>query len=130
MKEKTTVDGQAVPRIIISVSGGVADVLFKPRGLAVTIVDYDVEGSDESEAGVVRDPEGTLCSMGEWPATKLVIANKHWPLIRQARRSLDSSSSRLWKCPECKRTVRCSYEQLAEAGSPYCPDCESEMNLV
>ena len=130
VKKKTTVDDQAAPRVIITVSGGVADVLCKPRGIALTILDYDLDGSDERDPRVTRDPDGQLCSMGEWPAKELVIGNKHWPMVRQARRDVAALASRRWICPNCKRVVRRNYDELAEAGSPYCPDCETEMNLA
>ena len=38
--------------------------------------------------------------------------------------------SRKWKCPRCSHTVSHSYESLAEVGTPYCADCEIEMELV
>ena len=34
-------------RVIIKVVGGVADVISKPKSLAVEIRDYDVEGCEE-----------------------------------------------------------------------------------
>lgn len=130
MNKKTAVEDQDVPRIIITVSGGVADVLFKPHGIAVTILDYDVEGEPETGGRLTKDPDGQLYSAGEWPAAELVIGNKHWPLVKNARCSVTAASSRKWKCPDCRRIVSRSYDELAEAGSPYCPDCEAEMELV
>ena len=38
--------------------------------------------------------------------------------------------SRRWKCPNCRHIIEWSYEQLVEAGSPCCPRCENEMNLI
>jgi len=35
-----------------------------------------------------------------------------------------------WKCPDCGRTVEHSYEALAEVGTPICPDCDVEMQLI
>ena len=40
------------------------------------------------------------------------------------------SYSRQWRCPSCRRVVDCSYENLAEAGAPYCTDCETEMDML
>jgi len=115
--------------VIITVSGGVANVMYKPRGLAISIFDYDVEGSDEGES-LSKDPDGQRCTIAEWPESEIVVGNKHWPLVKNASRNLATSSSRKWKCPDCRRIISCSYETLAEAGSPYCPDCEAEMELV
>lgn len=69
-----------VPRVIITVTGGVADVLYKPRDVAVTLLDYDVEG----EADVDGDPDGRNCRINQWPAGGEVAGNKHWPIIREA----------------------------------------------
>ncbi len=38
--------------------------------------------------------------------------------------------SRTWKCPDCGRTADVSYENLAEVGTPICPDCDIEMKLL
>ena len=38
--------------------------------------------------------------------------------------------SRPWTCPDCARVTRVTYEELAEVGSPICPDCDIEMVLV
>jgi hypothetical protein len=136
-RASTTVPGQCrqqpeagVPRVIVSVSGGVADVVFKPRGVAVTIVDYDVDGAEEEAGRITRDPDGQLCVMGQWPATDLVLGNRHWPQVRQSPRDVCTVHSRQWACPECKKTVSCTYEQLAAAGAPYCPNCDLEMTLA
>jgi hypothetical protein len=112
--------------VIISVSGGVADIIFKPRGVAVSLFDYDVEG----ETDVPRDPDGEPCSIRRWPAPELVLFNEHWPLVKQAPRSIRTDCTRKWKCPDCGHIVRCNYEELAEAGSPYCPTCDREMQLT
>ena len=119
----------AVPRVIIFVSGGVADVLFKPAGVAVSIFDYDTDGADDGDR-LSKDPDGQSCCISAWPPSALVAGHKHWPLIKKARRSIEATSSRSWKCPDCQRAVRCSYEALADAGSPYCPDCGVEMALI
>ena len=66
--------------VVISVSGGVADVIFKPKGVAVSIFDYDVQGQEQ----LGKDPDGQDCCISEWRASKQVIGNRHWPIIRQA----------------------------------------------
>ena len=42
----------------------------------------------------------------------------------------EGSYSRRWCCPDCHRIVNCSYDDLAEAGAPYCGDCDREMHMV
>jgi len=48
------------------------------------------------------------------------------------RLNLDAqgSYSRQWCCADCNRVVTCSYDDLAEAGAPYCGDCDREMHMV
>lgn len=36
-------------RVVVTVSGGVAEVAYKDLGVALQIIDYDVEGSGETE---------------------------------------------------------------------------------
>ena len=50
-------------QVILAVSGGVAEVLRKPRGVAVTLYDYDVEDGGE---GLSRDPVGKACRLFKW----------------------------------------------------------------
>jgi len=42
----------------------------------------------------------------------------------------EGAYSRRWRCPDCHCTVVCSYDDLAEAGAPYCSDCDSEMVMI
>ena len=56
-------------QVILTVSGGVAEVLQKPQGVAVTLYDYDVE--DGAEA-LSQDPEGKACRLLEWRADEEV----------------------------------------------------------
>lgn len=113
--------------VIMTVSGGVADVLAKPKGVAVVLHDYDVDGCNENEPNVSRDPDGLLCSTAEWSAEEKVAGNTHWPVVKAA---LQSSYSRLWRCPGCHRTARVAYEGLAEVGTPLCTDCDRPMDLL
>ena len=121
--KNSAVDGALV---ILSVSGGVADVLFKPAGIGVMLFDYDVEGEDCTS----RDPDGRACSISEWLAREEIVENKHWPIIKKAICASKRPYSREWKCPACGRTVSSSYEDLAEVGCPYCADCDTEMKLT
>jgi len=41
-----------------------------------------------------------------------------------------ASYSRLWRCSGCGRVVTWSYEDLAEGGTPYCPDCDDDMEMI
>ena len=116
--------------VILSVSGGVADVILKPKGMAVTIFDYDVEGSGGDDPRISKDPDGHECHISEWPSGEKVTANKHWPIVTQAIHSIEQPYSRQWQCPDCGRVIECSYENLAKIGTPYCADCESEMDLI
>lgn len=62
----------ATPRglqVILTVSGGVAEVLQKPIGVALTLYDYDVEDGGK---GLSRDPVGKTCRLFEWPADEEV----------------------------------------------------------
>ena len=71
MKPNSRQHDTGAPSLIISVSGGVADVLSKPRGAAVTIFDYDIDGVDDM--CLDRDPDGNKCIFGHWPFDKIVL---------------------------------------------------------
>ena len=114
-------------QVIVTISGGVGDLLFKSQGVAVAMYDYDLEGSDENEPGVTKDPDGQLCCIREWKPSEEVAGSEDWPIIKKAR---EGSYSRTWKCPECGRVIDWSYAELAEAGSPICTDCDTEMELL
>ena len=53
-------------------SGGVAEVLQKPRGVAVTLYDYDVE---DGGGGLSRDPVGKTCRLFQWQADEEVTGS-------------------------------------------------------
>jgi hypothetical protein len=61
-------------RVIISVTNGVADVVAKPKGIAVSIFDYDVEGAEPSDARLSKDSDGHACFVSEWPAPEVVTS--------------------------------------------------------
>ena len=50
--------------------------------------------------------------------------------VLQALRSIKHQPTKKWKCPDCGHIVDCSYEDLAEAGTPYCADCDVEMERL
>ncbi|MFC1782699.1 hypothetical protein ACFL02_03820 [Planctomycetota bacterium] len=50
--------------------------------------------------------------------------------VLQALRSNKHQHTKKWKCPDCGQVVDCSYEDLAEAGAPYCSDCDVEMEML
>jgi hypothetical protein len=54
MSTKTRTRSPRACRVIVTVRGGVAEVIFKPRGVEVFILDYDVDGEDADQ--VDRDP--------------------------------------------------------------------------
>ena len=114
-------------QVIMTVSGGVGDVLFKSAGVALALYDYDVEGSDEGEPGVSRDPDGQLCCLREWDPSDEIVGSENWPIIKKAR---NGSYCRTWKCPDCSQTIEHSYEALAEVGTPICSHCDTEMEML
>ena len=56
-------------QVILAVSGGVAEVLQKPIGVALTLYDYDIEDGGE---GLSRDPTGKVYRLFEWRADEEV----------------------------------------------------------
>ena len=116
----------SVPRVIVSVSGGAADVIFKPLGVAVTLFDYDVDGV----RNVSKDPDGDRCIIGHWSSRRKVISHEHWPIIKQSRHDAACRCTRRWQCPSCNHTIDCSYEQIVEIGMPHCSRCEIEMTMA
>ena len=116
----------ATIRVILCVSGGVADIFCKPKGIEVLIFDYDVDGSDPTD----HDPDGHPCTIQTFSAPDKVLTNKHWPMIRTAARKLNGHTQQRWRCSQCQRTVHANEQSLAEAGTPYCPNCDRDMELV
>jgi hypothetical protein len=113
-------------QVIVTINEGLADVLLKSPGVAVTLYDYDVEGMDEDALGLGRDPDGQLCAIGQWNPAEEIAVPQSWPATKQVRQA---SYCRTWKCPDCGRRVEHSYEAMAEVGSPICPRCDTEMEL-
>jgi hypothetical protein len=130
MAKRTARKTSACSQVIVSVSGGVADVLFKPRGVSLSIFDYDMDGVDAAAGNLSKDADGKACCISEWPAEESVICNKHWPMIRTVSGRVDRVDARNWRCPTCQRRARCSYDDLAEAGTPHCPDCDRPMQMI
>ena len=113
-------------KVILSVSGGVAEVIFKPVGVAISIFDYDTDGVEKAS----KDFDGERCVISNWGSQEKVISNEHWPIVRQAKRDISCHCTKQWKCPSCGRIIKCSYEQIVEIGRPHCPQCEIEMTMV
>ena len=126
MSKPTKTQKPSSLQVIVTISGGVADLLFKSVGVAVTLFDYDVEGSDANEPGVSRDPDGQLCCIREWEPSEEIVGSENWPIIKRARQG---SYLRAWKCPGCGKTVDVTYEALAEVGTPICTDCDKLMQM-
>jgi hypothetical protein len=117
----------ATVRVILCVRGGVAEALYKPKGLELLIFDYDVDGADP----VDRDPDGHPCCIQTLSTHEKVTANKHWPIVRTAAKKLNGhNTQQRWRCPQCQRTVHANPESLAEAGTPYCPQCDRDMEMI
>ena len=127
MPKKTKHQHPPSLQVIVTISGGVGDLLFKSQGVAVAMYDYDVEGSDDREPGISKDPDGQLCCIREWELSKEVVGSKHWPIIKKAR---EGCYCRTWKCPDCGRLIEHSYEALAEVGTPICSNCDTEMEML
>ena len=124
--DKDKNNSEKIPRVIISVSGGVAELLLKPVGIAVMLVDYDVDGVEE----VSVDPDGARCIINHCHLTSRIVSNDHWPVVKQSLRDITNCCSRRWQCPSCNKTIDCSYEQIVEIGTPHCPHCEIEMIMA
>ncbi len=116
----------SIPRVIVSVSGGCADVIFKPLGVAVTLFDYDVDGVDKANT----DPDGEQCTVAHWDTRRKIISCEHWPIIQYASHDATCRCTRRWTCASCNHTTDCSYEQIVEIGTPHCPNCEIEMTMA
>ena len=114
-------------QVIVTVSGGVADLLYKSKGAAMALYDYDVEGAGEDDPSFSKDPDGRACCIREWPPSEEIVGSEHWPIVRKA---LEGVYSRHWKCPDCGRRIGWSYEELAETGSPICSGCDTEMEML
>ena len=115
-------------RVILSVRGGVADILLKPRGIEVVVFDYDVDGDDDP--CLAEDPDGHPCRLVEWPSDQRLVENEHWPIVAQAVGSVGQAIIHTWQCPGCGRRIEQSYAALAEVGTPICPGCDEEMELI
>jgi len=113
-------------QVIITVGGGCGDVLFKPAGVAVTLFDYDVDGVEKT----AKDPDGARCTVAHWDTRRKVVSCEHWPIIQQASRDITCHCTRQWKCPSCGRLIDVSYEDLAQAGTPMCTNCDLEMEML
>ena len=67
-------------RVILSVSGGVADVVYEPKGIEVIVFDYDVDGTKEDDPRIAKDPDGQACCILQWPSSEKIVENRHWPI--------------------------------------------------
>lgn len=130
MSAKTKKAAPTVCRVIVTVSGGVADVLLKPKGVELCILDYDVDGVDEDRAS--RDPDGDACSMQQYAADEKILSHEHWPMVQNAARRINGHdrAKQRWQCPDCGRMVHCSDASLADSGTPFCTDCDQDLCLL
>ena len=87
----------------------IGDSLFKFMVVEI------VEGGESTRNGAMR---------------VLRQAQQDLAAVLRALGSNTRDDARPWHCPECGRRVKCTYDQLAEAGSPYCPNCDCEMRLA
>jgi len=89
-----------IPRVLITVSGGVADVICKPAGVDVRIYDYDVEGCEEAKLD--HDPDNQPCVIRRFTTSEPVLANRHWPIVSHSLDDLARINARRWKCPSSR----------------------------
>jgi hypothetical protein len=132
MSQFTATPRAATARVILIVRGGVAEVLHKPRALEVIIFDYDVEGSDPSDP-CDRDPDGHACVIQTYGTHDKIQGPKNWPQVKTAASRLNGHTGhtrQCWRCPECGRTAHADDESRAEAGTPYCPHCDPDMEMT
>jgi hypothetical protein len=127
MSRQKKIETPAKPEVIVTVSGGVAEVVQKPLGVTVVIVDYDIGGANESDPGIFRDSEGDLSFISRWRFRDELNPNRRGPIVREG---LGGGYCRPWKCPECGRTIKVTYEELAVVGSPICSDCDQPMDML
>ena len=113
--------------VILTLKDGLLNVLAKPEGIRLTLVDYDVEG--EMAASDCEDPDPATCTLREWSESELVNAEHDAHPLEQVRSATGEWFCR-WKCPDCGLVVRWSYGDLAEAGTPCCTDCDLEMEMI
>jgi hypothetical protein len=64
------------PKVVLNISGGVLqDVFSSDPAISVVLADWDTEGSDPSEEGIVKIPDGRggtqLANVAEYPVTPL-----------------------------------------------------------
>lgn len=126
MSKQTKIKPPPKLEVIVIVRGGVADVFQKPIGVTVVILDYDIEGISDTDPHIFRDADGNPCSIVRWRSQD-EINSGHPKLVKDNRKD---GYSRLWKCPDCGKTARVTYEELAEVGSPLCTDCDQPMDLL
>jgi len=113
--------------VIVTIKNGVLDVLAKPVGIRLTLVDYDVEGHVlGTDCG---DGDPATCCVREWSESEGIDAEHDAEPIEQVRSAAGEWSCR-WQCPDCGFVVHWSYGDLAEAGNPCCPDCDIEMEMA
>ena len=76
--------------VVIDITGGVPEILYKSPGIHLLVVDYDVEGTDEEHPHIDIDPVGDLCSVVESrPDKEENMPKQHWvnpPLRRRRKR--------------------------------------------
>ncbi len=72
MSRKVRARRRPALRVEIAISGGVADVQFKSKGVEVAIFDYDVDGEDALR--LQRDAEGRPCCIAKWAAADIVTS--------------------------------------------------------
>ena len=88
-------------KIVLNISGGVLqDVFSSDPAIAVTRVDWDTEGSDSSEPGIVQIPDGRggtqLANVAEYPVLPLtdLVGTEIEAALKAAGLELTTSADR------------------------------------
>jgi len=82
------------PAVVVSIASGVASVIHKPRGVSLTVVDYDVEGADEHAPSITKDPSGKACRFLVWASAEAVDDGEDRPVVDQAIRAAAATPAR------------------------------------
>ena len=84
----------------------------------------NLQGTDEIPGLAIRE---IATDVGHLKALDFEDVDR---LCERLNLGAEGSHSRRWRCPDCQHVVSCSYDDLAEAGAPYCSDCDREMHMV
>lgn len=88
----------------------------------------DFENSDAVTFGLGQNAYDALVALNGLLADKIETSD-YGKLQKKAFPARHCCNCR-WKCPQCKHVIDWSYRRLAEAGSPYCPRCKNQVQMI